>query len=182
MWSRVRSMSSFRRRPHPRSTARMARSPFTLHGMRWEVATGIGQATDAGGQIRAEESRICRFIGESSDCCKPHVDGARCKQPVFEMNPVAGDHRFIEGQPRLRTIPANEIVDGTPIAALRFRDRRLTSTADLTCSKSGRPSLVFCRFDFLVFLLMDAPPDGENWEWHDPPSHAILDPKRRKGL
>ena len=57
----------------------MARSPFTLHGMRWEVATGIGQATDAGGQIRAEESRICRFIGESSDCCKPHVDGARCK-------------------------------------------------------------------------------------------------------
>ena len=140
------------------------------------------QATDAGGQIRAEESRICRFIGESSDCCKPHVDGARCKQPVFEMNPVAGDHRFIEGQPRLRTIPANEIVDGTPIAALRFRDRRLTSTADLTCSKSGRPSLVFCRFDFLVFLLMDAPPDGENWEWHDSPSHAIPGHSRGMGV
>ena len=54
-------------------------------------------ATNAGNQIRTEEPRICRFIGESPDCCKPHVDGARCKQLVFEMNPVAGDHCFIEG-------------------------------------------------------------------------------------
>src|SRR5215472_9349309 len=36
-------------------------------------------ATNASSQIRTEEPGIGRFIGESSDCCKPHVDGARCK-------------------------------------------------------------------------------------------------------
>src|SRR6516225_707859 len=66
-------------------------------------------STDAGGQIRTEESRICRFIGEPSDCCKPHVDGARCKQLVFEMNPIAGDHCFVKGKPRFGTIPTNEV-------------------------------------------------------------------------
>src|SRR5215471_240890 len=65
--------------------------------------------------------RICRFIGEPPDCCKPHIDGARCKQFVFEMKTVAGDHCFVKGKPRFGTIPTNEIVDGTPIAALRFR-------------------------------------------------------------
>jgi len=34
-----------------------------------------------------------------------------------EMNPVAGDHCFVKGKPRFGTIPANEIVDGTPIAS-----------------------------------------------------------------
>jgi len=37
------------------------------------------------------------------------------------MNPVASDYGFVEGKPRFRAIPANEIVNGTPIAALRFR-------------------------------------------------------------
>jgi hypothetical protein len=39
-------------------------------------------------------------------------------------------------------------------------DRRLTSTADFACSKSGSPSLVFQRFDLprLVFFLMKATP------------------------
>src|SRR5215469_4888689 len=114
--------------------------PFSLHGLHiGKLPEGSGfihgqpiseshaqflcalHATNAGGQIRTEESRICRFIGEPSDCCKPHVDGARCKQLVFQMNPIAGDHCFVKGKPRFGTIPANEIVDGTPIAALRFR-------------------------------------------------------------
>src|SRR6516164_7695982 len=61
--------------------------PFTLHGMRiGKLPKGSGfihgqpisephaqflcslHSADAGGQIRAEEPRICRFIGESSDC------------------------------------------------------------------------------------------------------------------
>jgi hypothetical protein len=67
------------------------------------------------------ERRLCRLIGESSDCCKPRIDGARRKQLVFEMNLIAGDHSFVKGKPRFGTIPANEIVDGTPITALRFR-------------------------------------------------------------
>jgi len=82
---------------------------------------GALHAADSGGQIRAEDSRISRFIGQSSDCCKPHIDGARRKQLVFEMNPVAGDYGFVKGKPRFGAIPANEIVNGTPIAALRFR-------------------------------------------------------------
>jgi len=33
------------------------------------------------------------------------------------MNPIAVDYSFVKGMPRFGTIPANEIVDGTPIAA-----------------------------------------------------------------
>jgi len=61
-----------------------------------------------------------RLIGESSDRCKPHIDGPRCKQLVFEMNPVTRHHHFVEGQSRLRAIPANEVINGTSVAALRF--------------------------------------------------------------
>jgi hypothetical protein len=111
--------------------------PFPLHGVHiGKLPEGSGfihsqpiseshaqflcalHATNAGGQIRGEEPRICCFIGESSDCCKPHVDGARCKELVFEMNPVSSDYGFVERKPRFGAIPANEIVNGTPIAAI----------------------------------------------------------------
>jgi hypothetical protein len=36
------------------------------------------------------------------------------------MDPIVGHHRFVEGKPRLGAIPAKKIVDGAPIAALRF--------------------------------------------------------------
>jgi hypothetical protein len=43
------------------------------------------------------------------------------------------------------------------VAALRFRDRKLTSTADLMCSRAGSLSFVFRRFEVppFAFLLMD---------------------------
>src|SRR5262245_33200096 len=47
----------------------------------------------------------------------------------------------------LRTVPFR-------FAHSRGGERRPTSTADLTCSRSGRPSLVFCRFGLLAFVLL----------------------------
>jgi len=44
-----------------------------------------------------------------------------CGQAIFEVNPVARHYGFVEGQPRFRAVPANEVIDGTPMAALRFR-------------------------------------------------------------
>jgi len=34
------------------------------------------------------------------------------------LKAAASYHRFVEGQPRLRAIPANEIIDGSSITAL----------------------------------------------------------------
>src|SRR5271155_685191 len=74
------------------------------------------------------------------------------------MNPVTRNDCLVEGEPGLSAIPADEIVDGTPIAPLCFGDRRPTSTADLACSKSVSPRFVPARIDLprFVFLLMDA--------------------------
>src|SRR6516225_1912329 len=108
MWSNVRSMSSFRRRPHPRSTARMARSllPFTV------FVFGSCHRDRASSTVSQFPSLMPSFFTPFT---------RRSKQFVFEMNPVAGDHCFVKGKPRFGTIPTNEVVDGTPIAALRFR-------------------------------------------------------------
>ena len=53
--------------------------------------------------------------------------------------------------------------------------KRLAITADLTCSRSGRPSLILRRFIFLVLILlrMDATSCQARCKWHDLMSHAI---------
>jgi hypothetical protein len=53
-------------------------------------------------------------------------------------------------------------LDGDSLKVCRVNGCDSLDTADLTCSRSGRPSLLLCRFCFrvLVFLLMDATSDG----------------------
>jgi hypothetical protein len=75
-------------------------------------------APDASGEVRAEQSRICCFVCQSSNRSEPHIDGSRSKQAFFEVNPVASYYRLVEGQPRLRAIPEDKIVNGASIAPL----------------------------------------------------------------
>src|SRR5215467_4601602 len=77
-------------------------------------------ASDTSGQVRAKQSGVRRFIGEASNCGEPDVYRAGRQQAIFEVNSVSRHYGLVEGQPRLRAVPANEIVNGTPIAALRF--------------------------------------------------------------
>src|SRR5215469_12709886 len=107
-------------KPAPEEDCQDGSVPFALHGVHaGKLPQGAGllhgqpiskphaqlfrsfHATDSSGQIRAKQSGVRRLIGESSNSCQPHVDGARCEQPIFEMNPVARHHRFVERQARL---------------------------------------------------------------------------------
>jgi hypothetical protein len=112
----VKSMSSLRRSAHPKRTAKMARSllPFMLcmfgSGHRERASSTVNQFPSLTPSFSAPftrripaarsglmKTRIGRLIGELSDRCKPHIDGPRRKQTVFEMNPVTRHHDFVEG-------------------------------------------------------------------------------------
>jgi len=55
-------------------------------------------ATDAGSKFWAQESRIGRLVGKSSDGRQPNVNCAWCQQLILKMDSIPGDNRFIEGQ------------------------------------------------------------------------------------
>jgi hypothetical protein len=46
---------------------------------------------------------------------------AWCQIARFQMNSVPQHNSAIEREPRFRTVPFNEFVDGVPVTALRFR-------------------------------------------------------------
>src|SRR5258708_26508982 len=55
-------------------------------------------ATDAGSEFRAQEPRIRRLVGKSSDGRQPYVDCAWCQQLILKMYSIPRDDRFTEGQ------------------------------------------------------------------------------------
>ena len=68
-------------------------------------------AADPSGQLRTEQTGIGGFVSETAHGCKLLVDGVGGQMPRFQVHAIAHDHDAIEGQPRLRTIPGNELVD-----------------------------------------------------------------------
>src|SRR6266481_2240444 len=129
----------FSTEPTPQENRQDGSISLTLHAVHvWKLPQGAGflygqpiskphselfcslHATDPRSQIGAKQSSVRRLIGESSDGGKPHVDGARCEQPIFEMNPVARHHHLTERKSRLRAVPSDKILDRTSIAPLRF--------------------------------------------------------------
>ena len=73
---------------------------------------------NAGREFWAQQARICSFVCQSAHRGQPDVDGTWRQQPLFEMDPITRNDCLVEGEPGLRAIPADEIVDGTPIAPL----------------------------------------------------------------
>lgn len=106
----VTYLSDLQRQSGPFRSASLS-APFTLRSR--------FHATDTSSQIWARQSsppphrRVVALRQASRRWCQVPL--------ILEMNPVARCHNFVEGQPRLRAIPANEVIDGTSIAALRFR-------------------------------------------------------------
>src|ERR1700730_730100 len=98
----------FHREPIPKPHSQLFRS---LH------------APDAGSEFWAQESCVGCFIGQPSNCSQSDVDSSWCQGLILKMNAVTRDDSLVERQPRFRTVPADEIIDGTPIATLRFRRR-----------------------------------------------------------
>ena len=76
--------------------------------------------TNAGGEFWAEQTAVGCFICEPTNRSQTHVDG-RCGQLTgFELQPITQNDGFVEGKPRFRAIPCNEVVDRESIGSLRI--------------------------------------------------------------
>lgn len=76
-------------------------------------------AADAGRKIRAEPPAVRGFVGEPPDSAEAQVDGAGREIPGLEVHTISQDHRTAERDPRLGTVPFDELVDRVLVPTLR---------------------------------------------------------------
>jgi hypothetical protein len=69
-------------------------------------------------QLGTQEAGIRRLISKPSNDGKPNVDCRRSEIPLFEEEPVPKHHGSIEREPRFRTVPPDELIDGVSIGFL----------------------------------------------------------------
>ena len=81
-------------------------------------ALGSFDSPYAGGQVWIEKPIVRRLIGEPSHRRESEVDCGWGESATLQFIPIAQDDRPSEGQPELGTIPADEILDGSPVRAL----------------------------------------------------------------
>jgi hypothetical protein len=74
---------------------------------------------DSGGQIRAQQSGIYRFVRQSPNRREPKVDGRCSVALLFKTDAIPSDGGPVESEPRLRAIPVNEVANGAIVCALR---------------------------------------------------------------
>jgi hypothetical protein len=58
---------------------------------------------DTGGQLRAEQAGVGRFVGETPNGSESPVDCSRRELPVFKVNPVSRNDSLIEGTVLVRS-------------------------------------------------------------------------------
>jgi len=78
-------------------------------------------ATDAGRELRTKYTGIRRLVRKPAHRGQPPVDRSGREATVLERNPETGHDDLVERQSGLRTVPLNELVDGTPVPSLGFR-------------------------------------------------------------
>jgi hypothetical protein len=74
-------------------------------------------ATNSGRELRAKQTGVCCFVRQPSHGGQSPVDSSRGEAAVLEGNPEPGHHDFVERQSGLRTVPADEFIDGMPISS-----------------------------------------------------------------
>ena len=96
--------------------ALFARQPVTeTHAMLFRSF----HPADSGGQIRAQQPGICRFVRQFPNRCEPKVDGRCSVALLFQIDAITSDDGPVESEPRLRAVPVNEIANGVVICASR---------------------------------------------------------------
>ena len=138
--SSVSSASSRRRRPQPSRMARIARLRFSGQSLsigylperrrlarckpvaqtRAQLADTFN-AMDAGGQFRAQQSRVSRLVSQPSHGRHSHVDRPGRQAAILQVNPIPHHHGFVEGQAWFRTVPGDELIDRMLVSAPRVR-------------------------------------------------------------
>src|SRR5262245_56386371 len=75
-------------------------------------------AADARRQFRTQESGVSGFISDTTDRRESQVDGRGCIVALLKVDPIAEDDRAVECQPRLRTVPGDELANGMVVGSL----------------------------------------------------------------
>jgi len=65
-----------------------------------------------------EETAVSRFVGQPAHRSEAKVDRSGCQLSGLQMDTVPEYYRLAEGEAGLRAIPANQFVEGVPVAAL----------------------------------------------------------------
>jgi hypothetical protein len=78
-------------------------------------------AANPGGEFWAQQPSIRGFVRQAAYRRQPHVDSAWSQIPRFQVNSVPQHNGPIEGEPRFRTVPFDEFINGVRITTLRFR-------------------------------------------------------------
>ena len=74
-----------------------------------------------GGQLGTQQARVGGFVSEATHGCKLLVDGGGGQVPRFQVHTIVNDDGAIEGQPRLGTVPSNELIAGVLVNTARRR-------------------------------------------------------------
>jgi hypothetical protein len=72
-------------------------------------------------QLRTEETGIGRLICDPSDGSEPEIDRGGRVVVLLEMDAIAEHDRAVERQPRLRTVPGDELGDRVVVGTLAAR-------------------------------------------------------------
>jgi hypothetical protein len=69
-------------------------------------------------QVGAKKTAVGGFECKPTHSAKTQIDGAGCELTGFQMRVITQDHDPVEGQPRFRAIPVNELIDSVTITPL----------------------------------------------------------------
>ncbi len=108
-------------------------------------------STDSGRQVRAEQAGVCGFISEAANGGEAKVDGRRRVTGLFKEDPIASNYGFVERQPRLGTIPLDELPDGMVVRALRTLRGQTIEDGRLGLLQVGQPQNSLGRAPAFVF-------------------------------
>src|SRR5580658_5235222 len=90
-------------------------------------------------------------IGKASNGGEPSVDPRLSEILLFQEEPVSRHDGSIEREPRLRTVPPDELIDRVPTGFLRTRRRERIHNSFFECSRPANRRIVFGLCFFAVF-------------------------------
>lgn len=78
-------------------------------------------AANPGSQLGTQQTGVGGFVSQTTHGCQLLVDGVGSQMPRLQVHAIAHDDDAVEGQPRLGTVPGDELVDGVLVNPARGR-------------------------------------------------------------
>jgi hypothetical protein len=92
-----------------------------IAGSESELLHSFGAANPRAANSGLSKPASAASFSEAPHGCKLLVDGGGGQVPRFQVHTIVNDDDAIEGQPRLGTVPSNELIDGVLVNTARRR-------------------------------------------------------------